>query len=179
MFKKAGVILALDASVTALAKCAVLFGCSLVLSGCLAGKPLIEGYVVDIKNSEALVTEYDPSAGALACNNAVWLGNTPKGIQVGQKVRVWSSAVAESYPAQASGERWVFLASKSFKGSALTEAEAVRRALDDRRARAVDGIPFVTDVQYDTGKQEWRIEFAGGPDGKLDVKPVLIRLEKQ
>ena len=140
----------------------------LALTGCnsMAG-PYVEGYVVDINKNRFLVTAYDAKRGKLAANNATWFTGKPNKLKIGQKVKVWTNGVKESYPAQADADKC-----KVVEDGA--EAEAIGKALQIRKTAGVTSVPFVVSIKKDAKNKTWDVQFAGGLDGKMDTKPITV-----
>ena len=150
----------------------VLFACLVFLSGCKHSiNPEIEGYVVDIQLSRVLVTSYDADAGNLAANNAIWFTGMGKDVKSGQKVKVWTNALQESYPAQGNADNYVIVHTGQ-------ESKVLRKALARRLQRGDEGTPFVVDIKKGDDDNSWEVQFTSGPEGKLDTEPVKVTLEE-
>ena len=144
-----------------------------------AGNPEVEGYVVHINGGRFLVTAYEPARGRLSCNNATYFSGVPQGLQVGQKVRVWTQAVMESYPAQADADHVEIVTATPIAGAIGTEAEAIRTALPMRKTSSPHSVPFIVRAQYDTTTKSWAVLFAGNNDngaGTADAQPLVVSL---
>lgn len=120
---------------------------SLSISGCNSNESNVnvtEGYIVKKKDKNILVV-----------NDAIWFSNAPADVQVGQKVQVWYDFVAESYPGQSSAKKVVILESNKPDNANLTEADAIRKALDQVAEHV---IPLIKSINYNEKADEWNIQ---------------------
>ncbi|MFC4596916.1 YobA family protein [Cohnella hongkongensis] len=137
----------------------------------------ITGYIVETKGTGILVTgsvrkDFSANGGASHYFDAVWFSDAGSGLEIGQKVRVWSTGeIAESYPGQGKAKRVEVLEPAKPDGAGMTEAEAIRRALE---AAEVDEVmaPSVQAAEYDAANGVWRVEIAW--NGKADTVVVEV-----
>ncbi|TQS74245.1 DUF3221 domain-containing protein [Ornithinibacillus gellani] len=125
------------------------------------GKPDIYGYVMDKQDERILVVSHEPedfraTGGVAEFHNAIWVSHMPKTIQTGQKIKMWFSAVAESYPAQAAGGKYMLIEEPKPAGAHLTEADALQQAL--QQLKIDEGIPTVTSILYESDTWEVTIK---------------------
>jgi len=135
---------------------------SLFLSGCKSNsKPGIEGYVIKKEDRGMLVVasvpkDFSSTGGLKEFYNAIWFSNAPKKVQVGQRVQVWFDLVMESYPGQAKATKISILPSKKPKGANLTEAAAIRKALESPEI-SPQSVPAIKKGTYDHKSDVWNI----------------------
>lgn len=121
--------------------------------------PGIEGYVVDIEDGRFLVVspvpkDFSSMGGIKEFYDAIWFSNTPIDIQMDQKVQVWFDAVATSYPGQSGAQKVSILQSNKPNNANLTEAEAIKKALE---IEGNNGYPVIKAVYYDEISDVWAI----------------------
>ena len=130
--------------------------------------PEINGYVVAVEKDRFLVTEFAEKAGKAVFRKAIWFSGKPANLQLGQKVKVWTDAMQESYPAQAHAEKCTIE-----KNSPAHEA--IRKALLIRKKQSDIFLPFIVSVKQDQKSKSWQIQFADGFKQKIDQEPVTIK----
>lgn len=122
-------------------------------------KPDIVGYVMNKSDKSILVVskdaqDFSANDGVSEYYDAVSLANSPTEVQIGEQVRVWyDGPVAESYPMQATIGKIDIIPSPKPEGANLTEAGALRQAIEDQVNIAVKSI------KYDQKLDLWKIEF--------------------
>lgn len=121
--------------------------------------PGIEGYVVDIEGGRFLVVspvpkDFSSTGGVKEFYDAMWFSNVPKKIQIGQKVQVWFDEVATSYPGQSRAKDVSILQSNKPNNANLTEAEAIKKAIEIEEN---NGFPVIKAVYYDEKSDIWTI----------------------
>lgn len=140
----------------------VLFLSSLWLVGCTTHKdPGIEGYVVKKEDGRILVVASMPkdfsSIGGLSeFYNAIWFSSAPRKVKAGDHVQVWFDVVAESYPGQSAVEKVEILPGTKPKNADLTEAEAIRKALDTDTINQHE-VPAIKSAKYDEISDSWEV----------------------
>lgn len=143
----------------------------LLLAGCQAGaysgEPGIEGYVVGKEEGRILVVSAVPekiptsSDGSGEYYEAIWFSRAPARANVGDKVKVWYEIVMTSYPGQSEAVRVVVQRSAKPAGADLSEADAIRTALE--RHEGV-GVPIVKRIGYDADADVWSLLLKTGED---------------
>mgnify|MGYP001309539801 CR=1 FL=1 len=139
------------------------------------------GYVVK-KNGDGLLVvgskeKHFGAGGASHFYDAVWFSHAGSSAEVGQEVEVFSNGeFAESYPAQGKADRVVVLEKDKPAGAALTEAEAVRRALESPEL-AEGFATAVRSVAYEADRSEWVVELGENGEEKTTTVRVSDRAE--
>jgi hypothetical protein len=128
----------------------------------------IEGYVLAKDNGRILVVDpipqdFSANGGVSEFYNAIWLSGDTEQIDIGETVRAWFDAVAESYPGQAKATRISLIKSKKVGGADLNEAEVVRRALTSDELN-VQAVVAIKSVAYDKATDSWKVIAKQGED---------------
>lgn len=138
----------------------------LYVVGCSGGKtanldkPDYSGYVLDKKEEEILVVSSEAKDvndnGNADYYSALWGSHAPNSVEVGDQVEVWvDGGVDESYPAQAKIGEINVVSNKKPTEAKLTEAEAIRRALN--KIEKTKRVPVVKSTNYSEEKDSWII----------------------
>lgn len=133
----------------------------------------IKGYIVDQEDGSILVVsseakDYSGSGGNNEFYNAIWFTNAPKDVEIGQKVQVRYNFVKESYPGQSKAEHVSVLSVPKPDQAYLTEAQAIRTALQDREVDQ-PSVPVVKAVSYNEQTDYWSIIIKQG-DSDLHIQ---------
>lgn len=139
-----------------------------------AGPPGMEGYVVQKEGGRILVVDsvpkdYSSTGGVKEFYNAIFFSGAPDDIRIGQKVKVWFTIVAESYPGQSKAEHVEVLPDVRPEGASLTEAEAIAKALESEQAKK--DWPKVKNAAYDPQAHIWTVNL------KQNDKDVSIQIQ--
>ena len=143
-------------------------------------KPGIEGYVVAKEKGRILVVDpvpqdFSKTGGVSEFYNAIWFSNVLSDIKVGEKVQVWFDEVAESYPGQSKAKKIKVLKNNTPTGTDLTEAEAIKKALDQvhKKSTSVE-VKAVKNASYDLSKDVWNIQIKQGEETfNIEVSDVI------
>lgn len=139
------------------------------------------GFIVGMEGNRILVTgsvekDFSANGGASHYYEATWFSNAGSGLEVGQRVRVWpEGGIAESYPGQGKASRVEVVEPPKAEGADLTEAEAIRKALEAPRGSGMFP-PAVKAAEYEAESGRWRIELAQNGDAGTAVIEVPDRL---
>jgi len=180
MRRRRGVLLTfLAAFVVLLSACGERTGASNDGSGQSSEEPefVYTGYIVDRKGDGILVTgpvemDFSDNGEAYHHYEATWFSNAGTEHGIGERVRVWPDGpIAESYPGQGKAGRVEAVASQKPEGANLTEAEAIRKALE---APDADGMfpPSVKAAEFKANTGHWRIEIAHNGEARTVVVTV-------
>lgn len=127
----------------------------IVLIGCSSSD--ITGYVMDKEDDRILVVSTSVQGKHYP---AMWLGNGPQDIQIGDKIDVWYDTdydISDSYPGGAAAGRVEKIVNNKPRGAYLTESEALYKSLSSDELGAV-GYTTVMSVEYDNDSNRWHIE---------------------
>lgn len=123
----------------------------------------IEGYITKIDGERVLIVS--TSAKEIHARNkefyeAVWVGNVPKGLRVGQRVQVSFQGVVEtSYPAQSLSDKLSFMPVQKPKQADLSEEQVVRQAILQADKTEERLLFVVKDVAYDESSDTWSVRY--------------------
>jgi hypothetical protein len=125
----------------------------------------ITGYIMNKENDRILVvSSYAQDL------SAIWFSKAPKDILIGEKVKVWFDAVAESYPGQSEIKKISIVPGKLPEGADLTEADALYKALTSQEIDA-NLVLAVKSMEYNTQDDIWNIKLKDTMSDKVyDVK---------
>ncbi|OXS62786.1 hypothetical protein B1A99_02755 [Cohnella sp. CIP 111063] len=180
MRRRRGVLLAfLAAFVVLLSACGESTGASNDGAGQSSEEPefVYTGYIVDRKGDGILVTgsvktNTSDDGGANHYYEATWFSNAGTEHGIGERVRVWPDGpIAESYPGQGKAGRVEAFAAQQPDGANLTEAEAIRKALEAPDAGGMFP-PAVKEAEYKANTGHWRIELAYNGEARTVVVTV-------
>ncbi|MFB9278013.1 YobA family protein [Cohnella cellulosilytica] len=136
-----------------------------------------EGYIVNLEDGRILVTDtverdFSDNGGARHFYGAVWFSNAGSGLEIGQRVQVWvDEGIAESYPGQGKASRVEVIEAPKPDGAELTEAEAIRKALEASEPAGMFP-PAVKEVEYEGDAGQWKIELAQNGEAQTVVVEV-------
>lgn len=121
----------------------------------------IIGYVIKIENERILVVsqevkDFSSTGGVKEYYDAIWFSKTPKGINIGDKVKVWYNEVLQSYPGQSEAVHLEVVSSQNPTGANITESEALLKALTSQEIDT-NMITVVKSIQYDNQTDKWDI----------------------
>ncbi|MGF2617432.1 DUF3221 domain-containing protein [Rossellomorea vietnamensis] len=125
------------------------------------GEPGITGYVMDKTGQKILVVsakakDYSGNGGVKEYYDAVWASEAPNDVKVGEQVKIWfDGGMDTSYPGQAAVGKLEVMPSSSPEGAALSEAEALNKALSQNKFE--NEILTARTISYDADKDEWLI----------------------
>lgn len=125
-------------------------------------EPGIVGYVMNKENGRILVVsqtalDYSSTGGVDEYYNAIWFSKVPKGIEIGDKVKVWYDFVMESYPGQSEVEHIEVVISQKPESANLTEAEVLFKALNSKEVDR-NQLIIVKAIEYDKQEDSWNVE---------------------
>lgn len=127
--------------------------------------PDIEGYVMAKDEMERILVvssssqDFSDHGGDEEFYNAMWVADVVPKVEIGQKVRVWlAGPVLESYPAQGGAEEVTILPDHQPEGADLSEAQAIRKALEQQPDAETWAIK---EIAYDKDSDTWEILFYG------------------
>ncbi|SIS46314.1 DUF3221 domain-containing protein [Salimicrobium flavidum] len=145
----------------------------ILLAGC--SFPDYKGYVMEKEDRRILVVS--PEAEGWNGNDdqkhydALWASGVPEDIEIGEQVEVWADTVAESYPGQANPEKINVLPADEPEAADLTEAEAIRKALEEKDHER--GMKVIKSSEFKEEDDEWIIEIVYTNSG---TPPLEVRV---
>ena len=151
--------------VLSLVSVVVLFGCQNF------SKPEIEGYVMAIDDDQFLVTSMI-GEGDSASKRAIWFSAKPADLEIGQKVKVWTNALDQSYPSKAIAEKCEIVENGK-------SAKAISEALKMTEFGDAQSIPFVSNIQFIVKEQTWKIKLESGSGEEMISKAVVVKLQEK
>ena len=137
-----------------------------------ATPPGMEGYVVAKENGRILVVDpvplnFSETGGISEYYNAIWFSDAPEHAEVGHRVNVWFDAVAESYPGQSRATRTEVLTSPKPERADLSEAEAIRKALEEHPTPWPAAIRH---AEYDADADVWHVQIRFHEGDAIDAQ---------
>jgi hypothetical protein len=138
----------------------------LILVGCsnennYSGEPGITGYIMDKEGKDILIVsakamDFSENGGTKEFYDAVWAGNSPKDVKVGEQVKIWFKGdVATSYPGKAVVGKLEVIESFTPEDATLSNTEALNKALS--KGAIENEILTVQSISYNSVKDEWSI----------------------
>ncbi|MGM0843896.1 MAG: DUF3221 domain-containing protein [Bacillota bacterium] len=124
-------------------------------------EPGITGFVMDKEGQQILVVstqakDYSDNGGIKEYYDAVWASEAPNDVNVGEQVKIsFDGGMDTSYPGQAAVGKLEVIPSSSPEGAALSEAEALNRALSQNKFE--NEILTAVTISYEADKNEWSI----------------------
>ncbi len=126
--------------------------------------PHLVGYVTNKDEDEILVVnseaqDFSATGGVSEYYDAVWVSNITTEVEVGERVEVWfDGVVQQSYPGQGAAKKISVIPSVQPKGSKISEAEAIQKAIQQLTLVDKHAVIIVKGVNYNNESSTWNIE---------------------
>lgn len=136
-----------------------LTGCVSGTEGNVKGEVDLHGYVLDKADDSIFVVskeakDLSANGGIETYYDAISLSDAPNNVQIGDEVMVWyAGGVAESYPMQGKVGHLEIMPDTKPEGANFTQAEALRKSLQDQQN------VLVTSINFKKSKGLWLVKF--------------------